>query len=75
MVIDCIGDASSTIKPISAIVKGRNGSKVAVMTPVRVGGKKGTEGVEMDIKEDFGEGVEVLGVRTHFYEKVSTPST
>ena len=71
MVIDCIGDASRTVEPIAKIVHGRKGSKVAVMLPVRVGGTGKTVGVEMEVNGDFGEGVEVLGVRTHFYEKVS----
>ncbi|CAD6566540.1 MAG: hypothetical protein TREMPRED_002726 [Tremellales sp. Tagirdzhanova-0007] len=69
MVIDCIGDASRTVEPIAKIVHGRKGSKVAVMLPVRVGGTGKTVGVEMEVNGDFGEGVEVLGVRTHFYEK------
>lgn len=71
MVIDCIGDQMNTVEPIAEIVKGRKGSKVAVMLPVRRGGYGKTEGVDMEVKIDFGDGVEILGVRTHFYEKVS----
>ena len=70
MVIDCIGDSSNTVEPIAAIVRGRTGSKVGVMLPVRSGGYGRTDGVNMEVNTDFGEGVQVKGVRTHFWEKV-----
>ncbi|KAK6213935.1 zinc-binding dehydrogenase [Colletotrichum tabaci] len=70
-VLDCIGSVEGTLRPLTKI--SCKGTKVAVMLPVIV--RDSTEDVEpeyeMDISrvltDEWAEGVELRGVRTHFY--------
>ncbi|TQN70079.1 hypothetical protein CSHISOI_05388, partial [Colletotrichum shisoi] len=70
-VLDCIGSVEGTLRPLAKIA--RKGTKVAVMLPVIV--RDSTEDVEpeyeMDVSrvlaDEWAEGVELRGVRTHFY--------
>ncbi|KAH0424449.1 zinc-binding dehydrogenase [Colletotrichum camelliae] len=70
-VLDCIGSVEGTLRPLTKIA-GR-GTKVAVMLPVIV--RDATDEVEpeyeMDVSKvlvgEWAAGVEVRGVRTHFY--------
>ncbi|ORY18347.1 chaperonin 10-like protein [Clohesyomyces aquaticus] len=70
-VMDCIGSATGSVLPISKVVKA--GAKVAILLPVIV--RDSGEDVQpvygMDVENVDGvsweEGVEVRGVRTHFY--------
>lgn len=68
-IVDCIGSQSGSLAPISAIAEA--GTKVAIMLPVIV--RDATDTVEpiysMDVSEcaNWADGVEVRGVRTHFY--------
>lgn len=68
-ILDCIGSQKGSIAPISQIA--RAGSKVAILLPVIVRDSSETEDpvYEMDVQEaaEWKEGVQVLGVRTHFY--------
>ncbi|KAK2603831.1 hypothetical protein QQS21_003955 [Conoideocrella luteorostrata] len=72
-VIDCIGSLTGTLEPLKKVAS--RGSKVAVMLPVIV--KDATDDeepeYEMDVArcggDEWEEGVEVRGVRTHFYEQ------
>ncbi|PRP84555.1 hypothetical protein PROFUN_05890 [Planoprotostelium fungivorum] len=69
--LDCVGDEEFTVKPISQVMEA--GSIVAVLLPVRLGGYGKTEGVAMETEVEFNEGVQVKGVRTHFYDKEPGP--
>ncbi|KAL0936435.1 zinc-binding dehydrogenase [Colletotrichum truncatum] len=70
-VLDCIGSVEGTLRPLTKIA--RKGTKVAVMLPVII--RDATEEVEpeyeMDVNNalvgEWAEGVELKGVRTHFY--------
>ncbi|KAK0375322.1 zinc-binding dehydrogenase [Colletotrichum limetticola] len=70
-VLDCIGSVEGTLRPLTKIA-GR-GTKVAVMLPVIV--RDATEEVEPEYEMEVGtvlvgewaDGVELRGVRTHFY--------
>ncbi|CCF44427.1 zinc-binding dehydrogenase [Colletotrichum higginsianum] len=70
-VLDCIGSVEGTLRPLTKI--SCKGTKVAVMLPVIV--RDSTEDVEpeyeMDVSrvltDEWAEGVELRGVRTHFY--------
>ncbi|KAJ4397144.1 hypothetical protein N0V93_001368 [Gnomoniopsis smithogilvyi] len=70
-IIDCIGSLEGTLTPLSKIAG--HGSKVAVMLPVIVTHASSTQvpEYEMDVGKvlegGWKEGVEVRGVRTHFY--------
>ncbi|KAF1972107.1 GroES-like protein [Bimuria novae-zelandiae CBS 107.79] len=68
-ILDCIGHAAGSIAPIAKIAK--SGAKVAVLLPVIVRDSSETEdpAYEMDVMKaaDWAKGVEVRGVRTHFY--------
>lgn len=70
-VIDCIGSAEGTLAPLSRIA-GR-GTRVAVMLPVITTHASATRApeYEMDVSKvlvgQWKEGVELRGVRTHFY--------
>lgn len=72
LIIDCIGSQSYSLSPISKLAQA--GSKVAVMLPVVV--RDATEGIppeySMDVQAGvrWQDGVEVTGVRTHFYLEV-----
>ncbi|OLN81125.1 hypothetical protein CCHL11_09681 [Colletotrichum chlorophyti] len=70
-VLDCIGSVDGTLRPLTKIAQ--RGTRVAVMLPVIV--KDATDEVEpeyeMDVRNvlagEWAEGVELRGVRTHFY--------
>ena len=70
-ILDCIGSVHGTLEPLSQIAP--SGSRVAVMLPVIV--RDATDDVEplyeMDaancLQGKWASGVEVRGVRTHFY--------
>jgi NADPH:quinone reductase-like Zn-dependent oxidoreductase len=76
LVLDCIGSKNGSIAPISQVVK--SGAKVAILLPVIVRDSSETEApeYEMDVQKaaHWKSGVEVRGVRTHFYHDVSTPA-
>ncbi|KAK4035152.1 chaperonin 10-like protein [Parachaetomium inaequale] len=72
-IVDCIGSLEGTLRPLSKIAE--KGSKVAVMLPVinvHAGQDREPE-LEMDVNKalpgQWKEGVELRGVRTHFYYK------
>ncbi|GKT63483.1 zinc-binding dehydrogenase [Colletotrichum tofieldiae] len=73
LVLDCIGSVQGTLRPLTKIA--RKGTKVAIMLPVIV--RDATDDVEpeyeMDVNRalvgEWAEGVELRGVRTHFYLK------
>ena len=73
VVLDCIGSLEGSVRPISTIAEKR--TIVAILLPVIV--RDATETVEpeysFDVKGlvEWKEGVEVKGVRTHFYLEVS----
>lgn len=66
---DCIGSLEGSVKPIAKIA--RPGATVAILLPVII--KDAGDGVkpeyEMDVENvvKWGDGVAVVGVRTHFY--------
>ncbi|EON69675.1 hypothetical protein W97_08927 [Coniosporium apollinis CBS 100218] len=68
-IIDCIGSQSHSLSPLSDIA--HTGSKVAVMLPVIV--RDATKDIPPEYSMDvqaaahWRDGVEVTGVRTHFY--------
>ncbi|KAF2451329.1 GroES-like protein [Karstenula rhodostoma CBS 690.94] len=68
-ILDCIGSAKGSVAPVAQIAKA--GAKVAVLLPVVVRDSSETEDpvYEMDVRKvaAWGEGVQVAGVRTHFY--------
>ncbi|KAF7554615.1 hypothetical protein G7Z17_g2767 [Cylindrodendrum hubeiense] len=72
-VIDCIGQLEGTLRPLSRIAE--KGTKVAIMMPAIV--RDATEEQEPELSMDPSEllvgewkdGVELLGVRTFFYEQ------
>lgn len=73
LVIDCIGNRDGSVQAIAGIAEA--GAKVAVMLPVVV--RDASENMEpeyaMEVEKvvRWREGVEVKGVRTHFYLDVS----
>jgi NADPH:quinone reductase-like Zn-dependent oxidoreductase len=77
-IIDCIGSLENTLRPLSKVAQ--SGSKVAVMLPVIVRDATADEEplYEMDIHQclqgEWKDGVELRGVRTHFYQDVGTLS-
>lgn len=76
-IIDCIGSIDGTLKPLTQIAE--PGSRVAVMLPVIL--KDATvedePEYEMDVAKvlpgQWADGVELRGVRTHFYLEVLSP--
>ncbi|KAJ4008127.1 hypothetical protein NW752_010007 [Fusarium irregulare] len=70
-IIDCIGSLNGTLKPLTRIAQ--PGSTVAVMLPVILKDATVEEEpeYEMDVSKvligEWADGVEVRGVRTHFY--------
>ncbi len=74
-ILDCIGSLQGTLAPLTRIAT--RGSVVAVMLPVIVKDASATEApeYEMDASQclpgQWADGVEVRGVRTHFYLSVS----
>ncbi|OTB07285.1 hypothetical protein M426DRAFT_54159 [Hypoxylon sp. CI-4A] len=71
LIVDCIGSQAGSVFPISKLAQ--NGSIVAIMTPVILKHSTEAEAPEytMDAAPtaDWADGVEVRGVRTHFYWK------
>lgn len=69
-ILDCIGSQSGSLAPIAKIAQ--KGSMVAVLLPVIVRDATETEAPEyaMDVQAaaDWRQGIEVRGVRTHFYQ-------
>ena len=72
-ILDCIGSKYGSIAPISQVAS--SGAKVAILLPVIVRDSSETESpvYEMDVDKaaDWKSGVDVRGVRTHFYPNVS----
>ncbi|KAK7192623.1 hypothetical protein DPSP01_006563 [Paraphaeosphaeria sporulosa] len=68
-VLDCIGSQNGSIAPISQIAQA--GAKVAILLPIIVRDSSETEDpvYEMDVLKAavWKEGVQAVGVRTHFY--------
>lgn len=70
LVADCIGDREETISKVAKVVKNSEDSIVAILLPIRFGGR-GASSVSMELdKEALPDKVQVSLVRTHFYEKV-----
>jgi hypothetical protein len=73
LIYDCIGSQSGSIAPIAKIAKPR--SKVAILLPVILRDSTETQDpeYEMDVGKvaEWSDGVDVRGVRTHFYLNVS----
>lgn len=73
LILDCIGSLKGSVKPVAKLAQ--NGSKVAVLLPVivRDSTDEMTPEYAMDVQAaaPWAEGVEALGVRTHFYLQVS----
>jgi NADPH:quinone reductase-like Zn-dependent oxidoreductase len=67
--IDCIGSRAGSMKPIAEIV--RSGAIVAVLLPViivdAVDNQKPVYTLDAEEDVDWAQGVEVRGVRTHFW--------
>lgn len=73
LVADCIGDREETIRKIAPVVKNSSESIVAILLPIRYGGRGATD-VSMKLDEGaLPEKVQVFLVRTHFYEQVRSP--
>lgn len=76
-ILDCIGSKEGSLTPIAKLAK--KGAKVAVLLPVILRDATDTvaPGYVMDPQGvvDWVEGVEVRGVRTHFYLEVSRTCT
>jgi NADPH:quinone reductase-like Zn-dependent oxidoreductase len=72
-ILDCIGSKSGSLAQVAKIAQ--RGTKVAVLLPVIL--QDATDdappeySMEADTQAQWAEGVEVRGVRTHFYAKVS----
>ncbi|KIX09638.1 uncharacterized protein Z518_00719 [Rhinocladiella mackenziei CBS 650.93] len=68
-ILDCIGRLEGSVMPVSRTAK--DGAKVAVLLPIIV--KDAAEGIKPEYEMDVGkvarwsEGVQAIGVRTHFY--------
>lgn len=69
LVFDAIGDEQNSLKPVSQIVG--NGSKVAFLLPVRVGGYGSVGGVKWTTDVVFPTGAELVPVAAGLYQKVS----
>ncbi|KAL2061822.1 hypothetical protein VTL71DRAFT_7200, partial [Oculimacula yallundae] len=69
LIFDCIGSKSGSLAPLSRIAK--RGAKVAILLPVIVKdageGVRPVYGMDVNAEAKWEEGVEVRGVRTHFY--------
>ena len=72
-VLDCIGSLNGSVIPISHIISPDSGAKVAILLPMIVRDaspdRKQPPLYEMDVlaATSWPQGVEVMGVRTHFY--------
>jgi len=76
-ILDCIGSQKASIEPISRLAK--SGAKVAILLPIILRDSIESEGPALygyDVVNaaKWEEGVEVRGVRTHFYIDVSQRS-
>ncbi len=73
LVLDCIGSAAGSLKPLTAIAD--PGSTVAVLLPVIIKDATRDEapeyGLDAASAAPWKDGVDVRGVRTHFYLDVS----
>ena len=73
LIFDCIGSKDGSIAPIAKMAK--SGSRVAVLLPVIVRDSSDTQDPEysMDVPQaaKWADGVDVRGVRTHYYHHVS----
>lgn len=71
-ILDCIGSKDGSVAPIARIA--RKGSKAAILLPIIRKDSTETEDpeYEMDVSKaaDWAEGVDMRGVRTHFYLEV-----
>ena len=71
LIVDCIGSQNNSVAPISKVA--RAGSKVAIMMPVIV--RDATDDIEPVYSMEPGKvvewaaGVDVIGVRTHFWQQ------
>lgn len=78
-ILDCIGSLHGTLAPLTRIAT--RGAVVAVMLPVILKDATATEApeYEMDVSKclpgQWADGVDVRGVRTHFYLSVSSSSS
>jgi hypothetical protein len=76
LILDCIASKQGSLSPISKIAK--RGSTVAVLLPVIVRDSSETEtpiySMDVQAEVEWEEGVDVRGVRTHFYLDVSLTS-
>lgn len=74
LILDCIGSKFGSLAPIAKIA--RKGATVAILLPVIVRDATDEEApiYSMDVAKeaDWAEGVDVRGVRTHFYLDVSS---
>lgn len=80
LIVDCIGSREGTLRPLTKIAE--KGSRVAIMLPV-INVHSSTEDTtslpeyEMDVSkiltDEWKEGVQLKGTRTHFYWHVSLP--
>lgn len=74
LILDCIGSQQGSIQPLSKIAQ--KGAKIAVLLPVIV--KDSTDStmpeytLDAEKAANFADGVDVAGVRTHFYLEVSS---
>jgi NADPH:quinone reductase-like Zn-dependent oxidoreductase len=68
-ILDCIGSQTGSVRPLARIAQ--RGSKVAVLLPVIIRDTTETEAPEyaFDVpgSAEWADGVEAVGVRTHFY--------
>lgn len=68
-VFDTISDEEHSLKPIVKVVG--TGSKVAFLYPIRTGGHGSVSSVSNELTLPFPGGVEILGINTFQYQKVS----
>jgi NADPH:quinone reductase-like Zn-dependent oxidoreductase len=73
LILDCIGSQNGSVRPLALIAQ--SGAKVAVLLPVIVRDATETEAPEYSFDvpgtADWANGVEAVGVRTHFYLDVN----
>lgn len=73
-ILDCIASKDGSMAPIARIA--RRGAKVAILLPVIIRDASETDAPEYTFDVDgsatWAEGVDVRGVRTHFYLNVSS---
>jgi NADPH:quinone reductase-like Zn-dependent oxidoreductase len=76
-ILDCIGSRDGSVRPIARIAQ--SGAKVAVLLPVIIRDATETEAPEytFDVpgSAEWRDGVEAIGVRTHFYLDVRSTLT